>query len=247
MNHPRHSFCFAELETYEFDLCKQQYRDLFGWDAVDVAPGYALFQSGGQVVAALRFTGAAHRWVPYVSVESVDETAKRAQQLGATIETAAFDTPGIARTCVVQDPEGAVFGVWESRGRAGADVQNEPGTMWWVELMARDIKTARAFYVEMFGWAFEETMKFETVGPYSVFRVGEESVAGAGQYDPEWGITAHWRMFFAVDDWDAALLRLARVGGEMIFWRDVPNAGRLGMISDPGEAGLSIMKPLARA
>ena len=50
MNHPRHSFCFAELETYEFDLCTQQYRDLFGWDAVDVAPGYALFQSGGNVV-----------------------------------------------------------------------------------------------------------------------------------------------------------------------------------------------------
>src|SRR5687767_6951869 len=185
MNHPRHSFCFAELETYEVGLSTQQYRDLFGWDVIDAAPGYSLFLAGGKVVAALRFTGREHRWVPYLAVESVDETAKRAQQLGATIQTAAFDTPGIARTCVVQDPEGAAFGLWESRGRAGADVQNEAGTMWWVELMARDVKAARGFYVEMFGWTFEETLKFDPEEPYTIFRVGEESVAGAAQYRPE--------------------------------------------------------------
>jgi predicted enzyme related to lactoylglutathione lyase len=246
MKHPRHSFCFAELETYEFDLCKRQYGDLFGWNAVDVAPGYALFQSGGLTVAALRFTGAAHRWVPYVAVESVDDTARRAQQLGATIQTAAFDTPGIARTCVLLDPEGAVFGLWEGRGRAGADVQNDPGTMWWVEVMARDVKTARGFYVDLFGWTFDETLKFDPEEPYTIFRIGEESVAGAAQYRPEWGYTSHWRVLFAVDDWEAALSRIAKVGGDVVFWRDVPHAGRFGIVIDPGEAEFAVMKPLAK-
>jgi predicted enzyme related to lactoylglutathione lyase len=248
MNHPRHSFCFAELETYEFDLCTQQYRDLFGWDAVDLAPGYSLFQSGGNVVAALRVTGVEHRWVPYVSVERVDEVATRAQQLGATVQTPAFDTPDVARTCVLRDPEGAWFGLWESRGRAGADVQNEPGTMWWVELMARDVKKARGFYVDLFEWTFDETLKFsdDPNDAYTVFRIGEESVAGAAQYRPEWGYTSHWRILFAVDDWEAALSRIAKIGGEVVFWRDVPHAGRFGIVIDPGEAELAVMKPLAR-
>ena len=243
MNHPRHSFCFAELETYEVGLSTQQYGELFGWEVVGAAPGYSLFLAGGKVVAALRFTGGEHRWIPYVSVESVDEV-KRALPLGATIETAAFDTPGIARTCVLRDPEGAAFGLWEGRGRSGADVQNEPGTMWWVELMARDVKTARSFYVEMFGWTFEETLKFDPDEPYTIFRIGEESVAGAAQYDPAWGYTSHWRILFAVDEWDAALARLAKAGGEVVFWRDVPHAGRFGIVIDPGEAELAFMKPL---
>jgi uncharacterized protein len=247
VNHPRHSFCFAELETHEAGLSRQQYGELFGWSTADVAPGYSLFLSNGQAVTALRLTGGAHRWIPYVSVESVDETAARAQQLGATIATAPFDTPGIARTCVIEDPECAVFGLWEGRGRTGADLQNVANSMWWVELMARDVQAARAFYVALFGWSYEETLKFDPDEPYTIFRVGDESVAGAAQYDPAWGFTSHWRVLFAVDDWDAALARLAKVGGELYFWRDVPHAGRFGIMGDPGHATLAMMRPIARS
>ena len=248
MNHPHGSFCFAELHTPQVDLAKRIYHDVFGWDAVDVpaSPGYSLFQLNGNAIVGLRRTDGPHRWVPYIAVDSVDRMAARAEDAGGTVETAPFDTPGVARTCVIQDPDGGLFGLWEYRGRTGADVQNDIATMWWVELLARDVKAARAFYAGLFGWPFEETLKFSEI-PYTVFRIGEEFVAGASQYDPEWGMTQSWRVLFAIDDWDATIARLVKSGSEVVFWRDVPHAGRFGIIRDPECADFCVMKPLPRS
>ena len=248
MNHQHGSFCFAELHTQQVELSRQHYRDVFGWDAVEVpaAPGYSFFQQDGKAVVGLRHAPGRHRWVPYISVENVDRMAARAKAAGGTIDTAPVDTPGVARTCVIQDPDGGVFGLWEGRGRAGADVQNDTGTMWWVELLARDINATRDFYVGLFGWTFDETLKFGDI-PYTIFKVGEESVAGATQYDPDWGVTQSWRVLFAIDDWDATVVRIVKVGGEMVFWRDVPHAGRFGIVHDAGDAEFCVMKPLARS
>ena len=241
MNHPHGSFCFAELQTPHEDLATRLYRDVFGWDTVEAAPGYSLFHLNGKAIVGLRHIDGPHRWVPYVAVDSVDRIAVRAEDAGGAIETPPLDTPGVARTCVIQDPDGGVFGLWEYRGRTGADVQNETGTMWWVELLARDIKAARAFYSGLFSWPFEETLKFGI--PYTIFRIGEESAAGATQYDPEWGVTQSWRVLFAIDDWDATIDRITKIGGEVTFWRDVPHAGRFGIIVDPDGAEFCVMKP----
>ena len=136
------------------ELSRQHYRDVFGWDAAGVAtaPGYSVFQQHDEAVVGLRHTPGLHRWVPYISVESVDRMAARVQAAGGIIDTAPFDTPGVARTCVIRDPDGGVFGLWEGRGR-----------------------------------------------------------------------------------------------GEMVFWRDVPHAGRFGIVHDAGDAEFCVMRPLARS
>jgi predicted enzyme related to lactoylglutathione lyase len=50
-------------------------------------------------------------WIPYVGVEDTDSTAAKATELGATVIVGPMDVPTVGRFAVVQDPQGAVFGI----------------------------------------------------------------------------------------------------------------------------------------
>lgn len=60
------------------------------------------------------------------------------------------------------------------------------------------------------------------------------------------GVPPHWMTYIAVDDVDVALERTTANGGEIrapAF--DVPGVGRIGVISDPSGAVVSLMTPAA--
>ena len=46
-------------------------------------------------------------WFSYVTVDNVDESAKKAQQLGGKIMLEPRDIPEVGRFAVIQDPQGA--------------------------------------------------------------------------------------------------------------------------------------------
>ena len=52
-------------------------------------------------------------WTTYIGSHDVDATAARAKELGATIFREPTDVPGTGRFAIIQDPTGAVFGVWQ--------------------------------------------------------------------------------------------------------------------------------------
>lgn len=244
MNHPLHTFGFAELHTPDIEGSRKFYGQLFGWNLVEIAPDFYVFRLLGKDVIGLR-RSMEQRLIGYVKVESVDRTLARALELGATVDTHPLDTTGVARTAVISDPGCAVFGLWEDRGHGGAHVQDQIGSMWWMELLARDIVDTRHFYTRLFGWDFSETPKYEiSERSYTVFKVGDTGVGGALQYHPSWEVTQRWSVFFAIEDWDAAIARVRAGGGTLGFWRDVPHTGRCGFIEDPGGAQFTVMKTM---
>jgi predicted enzyme related to lactoylglutathione lyase len=180
-----------------------------------------------------------------VHVADVDETAARAVALGATIASPAADTPGVARTCLLADPEGAIVGLWSPRGIDGTAVESGPGSLWWMELATRDMTAAGSFYSALFGWGLAHTMKFEN-GPlgYTLFKVDDRSTGGAFQFEPEWGLTPAWLAYFEVSGYAAAVSRACELGGQEGFARDVPQVGRIGFIDDPWQASFVIADPL---
>jgi predicted enzyme related to lactoylglutathione lyase len=148
---------------------------------------------------------------------------------------------GVATTCLVRDPEGAELGLWEAGGHGGAQLTEATGGMWWVELLARDIHAARAFYTDVFGWTFRESSKIGF--PYTVFQIGDRQAGGAAQYDAEWGVTSRWQVLFAVANFETTVKTAAAQGGRLGFWRDVPYNGRFGILSDAAGAVVCIMDP----
>ena len=116
-------FCWVDLAARDADVAKSFYGILFGWRALGQnANGGRLtrFVLGDADVASLYQLNRRHladgvpsHWTPYVAVNNVEQTALLAESLGATILVKPFDVTGIARVCLLQDPGGALIGLWQ--------------------------------------------------------------------------------------------------------------------------------------
>ena len=134
-------------------------RDVLGWDATEPGSpdtgGYRMFQSAGKNVAGLMGQmqpGQPTAWATYVSVTDADETAEKVKDGGGSVIVAPMDVTDLGRMAFFADPTGAVFGVWQPKAFAGADLVNEPVSLTWNEVHTRDTDTDKAFYNSVFGW-----------------------------------------------------------------------------------------------
>jgi predicted enzyme related to lactoylglutathione lyase len=77
---------------------------------------YTIVSAGGEQVAGMmamapQAKGTPPFWGVYVSVDDVDATAKKAQQLGGAILVPPTDIPTVGRFAVLKDPQGAMLSV----------------------------------------------------------------------------------------------------------------------------------------
>jgi predicted enzyme related to lactoylglutathione lyase len=114
-----------------------------------------------------------------------------------------------------------------------ADSRTYPhGVPSWIETEQPDPGAARAFYGELFGWAFEDRP-----GGYTIARLGGREVAGVL---PSGG-TAGWSTYVAVDDADAAAERVVAEGGRVLRApEDAGPAGRSALVTDPQGAAFGL-------
>ena len=247
LHHPVGTFYFAELQTPAPEVSAGFYCDLLGWSVRQISERYWMFRSGGSDVVGMRRADT-HRWLACVRVDSVESTVSRAQTLEMTVVTPAVETTGVARTAMLRDHEGAFIGLWEPRGVEGTALETGPGSFWWAELATAAMGPAQRRYASLFDWGIAHTTKFEN-GPhgYTLFKVGERSAGGAFQFEPEWGVTPAWQVYFEVTDFEASVARACALGGAQGFWRDAPNAGRIGVVLDPSGGLFLIAQPLAPA
>lgn len=112
------TFCWNELMTSDTNAAAKFYTGLFGWKA-EPFPGdipYTLFNLNGRQVAGLMARPDEQmepRWLNYITVENTDEVAAKAKRLGATILLEPKDIPNVGRIAVIQDPQGAPFGIFQ--------------------------------------------------------------------------------------------------------------------------------------
>jgi predicted enzyme related to lactoylglutathione lyase len=120
--------CWVDLAASDEAAARRFYERLFDWTtkAHDLAGGtFRRFFAGNDAVASLYqlkgrhlIQGVPSHWTPYVAVADTDRSAARAAALGASVVVAPFDVPGIARIALVQDPIGALFGLWQRKATA---------------------------------------------------------------------------------------------------------------------------------
>ena len=156
--HTPGSFCTAVLRTRDIERAAAFYAAVVGWttQAVESTTHHRLVQSRGKTVASIhRIEEGEDRWVPCVAVETVESTTAEAVALGATrVDTAIVE--GIARLATLRDPEGATFGLWEPAPHQGAQLTEEVGSVWWVEVLSNNVAGAREFCGRLFGWSSHE-------------------------------------------------------------------------------------------
>jgi predicted enzyme related to lactoylglutathione lyase len=243
--HTPGSVCTAVLRTESVERSVAFYSALVGWTAQEQpgAPGHRLLTYSGKTVASLQqIAEASDRWVPHVSVESVERATADALTFGATLVDT-VDFPGLARLATIRDPEGALCGLWQPSPHQGAQLMEEAGSLWWIEILSNNVAGAREFYGRLFGWISVDT-SFEPFAAYTVFTRGDVQEGGILPIGRDWGVSPTWNSIFAVADCDAVLERAKTLGGSAMFVHTVPKHGRIGSVRDPGGAVFVIRGPV---
>jgi hypothetical protein len=223
------------------------YSGLFGWDFENAMPPgspgkYFIGRLRGGDVAAVGSNPDGGPpvavWNTYVWVESADEAVSKVQGAGGRVLTDPFDVMDAGRMAVCTDPEGAAFCVWQAKEHRGARIVNEPGSLNFNGLSARDPERAKSFYGSVFGW---ETLGLDGAEMWRLPGYGEflersdpglrarMAQSGAPEgfadvvatinpiADDQPDVPAHWSVTFAVDDADATADRAAQLGGRVVL------------------------------
>jgi predicted enzyme related to lactoylglutathione lyase len=235
------TFCWSELTTSDQEAAKAFYGGLFGWQANDTPVGdagayYSMQLVDGKPVAAImqqpeqqRDAGVPPLWNSYVSVDSADAVAKRAEELGATVHAPPFDVMTVGRMAVIQDPQGAYFMPWEPRDHIGASLVNVPGALVWNELQSPDVDASATFYGDLFGWKLEESTG--TQERYLMIKNGDAYNGGIRELMPP--SPPNWLVYFGVEDVEQALAKVDELGGSAIAGPIDIQVAKIAVVADP--------------
>jgi predicted enzyme related to lactoylglutathione lyase len=244
---------WVDLASPDVDGSAAFYGELLGWTATEPGPveetgGYRMFQQGGKAVAGLMGhmqEGQPTVWTTYMSVADADETAGKVSEAGGGVMMPPMDVMDIGRMAVFTDPGGAVFGVWQPRSFAGADLVNEPNSFCWAEVMTREPEAVREFYPAVFGWDRGRPQFAGAPESYVVWEIDGQAVGGMMEmrepYFPA-EVPPHWGVCFAVADCDATAAKAKALGATITYEPMSMPIGRFAGMVDPQGASLSVMQ-----
>jgi uncharacterized protein len=244
--------CWVDLATPDIEAAEKFYGAVFGWEIPELPNsaemgGYRRAKKNGKDVAGvypMMEEGQHPAWATYVSVTDAAATAALVGESGGGTIVQPMDI-GMGHMAVFSDHAGAIFGVWQPKTFAGAELVNEPGCFGWNELGTRDIAGSREFYGKVFGWTYDEEAS-QRGGMYTIWKVGDAMVGGmidinALELPPE--IPPNWLVYFGVEDADAAVAAVEAGGGDVRMGPiDIP-VGRFAVVADPAGAVFAVMQP----
>jgi predicted enzyme related to lactoylglutathione lyase len=112
---PEGVFIWDELATADADAAQRFYEDVFGWTTNDMGPeygGYRVFNRGETAIAGVMTApDTPGWWHPYIRVDDPDAIVAMAGELGGSTMLEPMDVPNVGRLAVLQDPQGARFGI----------------------------------------------------------------------------------------------------------------------------------------
>ncbi|GHA86146.1 MULTISPECIES: VOC family protein [Streptomyces] len=247
---------WADLGTPDVDAATTFYQGLFGWELVRGGPetgGYGMYQLRGRTVAGVMAVAedqGTPAWSVYFQTPDADATARTVEKAGGTAAFPPMDVLDYGRMGGFTDNGGAYFGVWQPGTNTGLGMIMEPGSLIWSELYTPDVPAAAAFFHTVFGWQTDD-MAFPG-GSYTMVRPAGDNSADSSfgglvpidDVPSQAAAGPHWLPYFAVDDCDAAVATVERLGGTVTMAAmDVPDVGRIATFADPAGAAFAVIKP----
>jgi predicted enzyme related to lactoylglutathione lyase len=240
-----------DLITEDLAAARRFYGGLFGWTFEEANGGrrqdYVVAISGDVYVAGMvsvdrpdddeRYS----RWLPYISVDDVDDAVSSSVAAGASVAVSARNV-NFGRVAALVDPQGAVSVL--SRSSIGdpddRTTSPAPGRPIWHELLANDTQAASGFYQSLAGFT---TRKFDReAGQYTL--LASNGVYRAGLLKkPDGDQPPLWLTFFGVKDPVAAADLAVSLGGSIILpvSKDLRN-GTAAVVTDPTGAILVLQE-----
>jgi predicted enzyme related to lactoylglutathione lyase len=249
----RGRFLWHELLARDLAAGVAFYPAVTGWTVQTMAvPGgtgtYTMFARGDDTQAGVMpypaeqlAKGATPSWLPYIGTENVDDTARDAAALGATVLMPPMDIPTVGRIAVLRDPQGAQFALFTPLPAGKPEVAPRDGEFAWHEQMADDPTAAFDFYSRLFGWKKMHAMDMGADGVYQMYGRGDFTYGGFGGR-PKGSPPTSWNCYIRVVDLDASIEAVKRNGGKIVMGpHEVPNDDRIVIATDNQGAMFSLV------
>jgi predicted enzyme related to lactoylglutathione lyase len=243
-------FVWYELTTPDVGAAQKFYPRFTGWGLQPFDKDYMMFTTGGTPIAGvfqlseeMRQQGVPPNWMPYVEANNIDETAAKATSLGGRVVHGPMDVAGAGRLAILQDPQGATFGIYKSASpNAGAwDGTAVVGRFSWHELMTTDASAAFDFYRGLFGWDRNGEMDMGGGQMYSMYGTGEKMYGGMYNRTADMAsMHPFWMIYIHVADVGKAVATAVKAGGTVHRPQmDIPG-GSIAILGDPQGAGFAL-------
>jgi uncharacterized protein len=112
-------FVHIELNTKNVDTSKKFYAGMFDWKIEEISGmDYSIINVGegtGGGIMKNPVPGGLDIWLPYILVDDVAASTKKAKSIGAVIAKDMTEVPDMGWFSVVIDPTGAPFGLWQAK------------------------------------------------------------------------------------------------------------------------------------
>jgi predicted enzyme related to lactoylglutathione lyase len=252
------SFVWCELLTTDTAAAGNFYKKVVGWKTAPWGndSSYTTFNSSAGPVAGMmtlpdeaKNMGAPPNWMMYVGTPNVDSTALNITQRGGKVLRQPQSIPNAGRFAVVQDPFGAVFGIYTPDKPGAPKAKPGVGDFSWFELYTPNPEGAWDFYHSLFGWEKTSAMDMGDMGVYQMFGRGG-GIPNGGIMKPPPGAPAAWQPYALVKDARASAKAATAAGGKIVNGpMEVPGGDWIAQGMDPQGAMFAVhsLKPAEAA
>ena len=241
---------WAELLTTDPAAAKAFYTAVIGWTYKPFETSHTPYdivhrpdgQSMGGIMPIPTGMNYPPHWEMYIAVQSLDETMAKAQRLGGRSLSGVIEVPGTGRLSTMIDPHGAVFAIIQPAPREQTpEVEAAIGDVAWRELYTTDVKAAKQFYADLFGW--KDTGAFE-MGPMGTYHMFGRAFSLGGMMTKTADMAqlpTAWGLYFRVANADEGAAKVEANGGKVLHGpMPVPGGDRIVNCLDPQGASFSL-------
>ncbi|MGH7648546.1 MAG: VOC family protein [Gemmatimonadaceae bacterium] len=233
-----------DLMTRDVQSAVSFYTKAVGWGAepfsIGSGPPYTMWTASGTPLGGVmdlppNLADMPPHWLAYVNVPNVDDTARRAAELGATVHKEPTDIPTVGRFAIIADPQGANICIWTPlTADAAGDAPPKLGEFSWHELTTTDVPGALAFYTKLFGWTAGPAHDMGPMGIYQIFERNGVQLGGMFTAPADHAMPPNWLGYVRVDSADRAAERVTQNGGKVLNGpMEVPGGSRVAQCQDP--------------
>ena len=240
---------WAELFTEDVKTAARFYGKAFDWSFQSFpaarGPGYTLALSDGEPIGGMLQREHAQqkergsRWLGMLSVPDVNAAARYAAEHGGKVVMSPRLLEGRGEVALLQDPEGAPFGVIRAAGGDPPDYLAEDRQWVWIELWAHDPLAMAQFYA---GLADYEITPQEQPNGRTGYLLASGGYTRCGIIaSPAPKLASAWLPYLRVEDVKSAASRAQQAGARVVVPpRATLRDGRVALMIDPTGAPLGL-------
>ena len=249
---------WRDLLTNDVDASKRFYGTLFGWqfEAIGTSAGfgsdsvYTLIRHEGELIGGMIDTVELNgrsdisQWIIGMSVDDLDEAVASATASGGEVLTPPTDLQRRGRMAVIQDREGAIISLLQTRDGDPASQEPVINGFLWDELWTSDFESATEFYTDIAGMEVDDreyvASDDEEQLTYRLLQSGGEPRVGI-MPNPLPDLSSVWVSYLRVEDPADIAARVAGQGGRVIVEAQPRSiGGEVAFVAGPSGAGIAL-------